>query len=82
MERTPHCTIHKSLRGETGMIGILFHGPEIFDSGWARRIIAGVSRISDVRCVLAGTIGRLRLSTADYGASNFPELSPAGSSGT
>jgi hypothetical protein len=40
------------------MIGILFHGPEIFDSGWACRIIAGVSRISDVRCVLAGTMGR------------------------
>ncbi len=40
------------------MIGVLFHGPEIFDSGWARRIIAGVSSISDVRCVLAGTMGR------------------------
>jgi hypothetical protein len=40
------------------MIGILFHGPEIFDSGWARRIIDGVSGISDVRCVLAGTMGR------------------------
>jgi len=40
------------------MIGILFHGPEIFDSGWARRIIAEVSSVSDVRCVLAGTMGR------------------------
>jgi hypothetical protein len=40
------------------MIGILFHGPEVFDRGWARRIIDVLSALDDVRCVLAGAMGR------------------------
>jgi hypothetical protein len=40
------------------MIGVLFHGPEVFDSGWAGRIIQGLSSVDTVRCVLAGTMGR------------------------
>ena len=40
------------------MIGLLFHGPEVFDSGWASRIIDAMKTIDTVRCVLAGTMGR------------------------
>ncbi|MBN1568867.1 MAG: DUF2117 domain-containing protein [Acidobacteria bacterium] len=40
------------------MIGVLFHGPEVFDSGWARIIIEVLERVDRVRCVLAGTMGR------------------------
>ena len=40
------------------MIGLLFHGPEVFDSGWASRIIDAIKTIDAVRCVLAGTMGR------------------------
>lgn len=40
------------------MIGLLFHGPEVFDSGWARRIIDAMKTVDVVRCVLAGTMGR------------------------
>ena len=40
------------------MIGILFHGPEVFDRGWARRIIRALEGVDHVRCVLAGTMGR------------------------
>jgi hypothetical protein len=40
------------------MIGILFHGPEVFDSGWARTIVDSLARIDRIRCLLAGTMGR------------------------
>ncbi|MBC2715175.1 MAG: DUF2117 domain-containing protein [Desulfobacteraceae bacterium] len=40
------------------MIGLLFHGPEVFDSGWARRIIEAIETTDEVCCVLAGTMGR------------------------
>jgi hypothetical protein len=40
------------------MIGILFHGPEIFDSGWAQKIVDTLAGIGSIRCVLAGTMGR------------------------
>lgn len=40
------------------MIGILFHGPEVFDSGWAHRIIEAFTPMAPLRCVLAGTMGR------------------------
>lgn len=40
------------------MIGLLFHGPEVFDSGWARRIIDVMKTVDTLRCVLAGTMGR------------------------
>jgi len=40
------------------MIGLLFHGPEVFDSGWARRIIEAMKTTDEVCCVLAGTMGR------------------------
>jgi hypothetical protein len=40
------------------MIGLLFHGPEVFDSGWADRIIDAMKTLDTVHCVLAGTMGR------------------------
>jgi hypothetical protein len=59
------------------MIGILFHGPEIFDSGWARRIIAEISRISEVRCVLAGTMGRTSVIDSGLQGIEFPASQPS-----
>ncbi|WDP85778.1 MAG: DUF2117 domain-containing protein [Desulfobacter sp.] len=40
------------------MIGLLFHGPEVFDSGWAQKVIRILEALDAVRCVLAGTMGR------------------------
>lgn len=40
------------------MTGLLFHGPEVFDSGWACRIIEAMKTVDAVKCVLAGTMGR------------------------
>jgi hypothetical protein len=40
------------------MIGILFHGAEVFDSGWAARILRSFSSMAPLHCVLAGTMGR------------------------
>ena len=40
------------------MIGLLFHGPEVFDSGWAQRVINALSPLDSLCCVLAGTMGR------------------------
>ena len=40
------------------MIGILFHGPEVFDSGWAQRIVEAFAPMAPLCCALAGTMGR------------------------
>ena len=40
------------------MIGILFHGPAVFDSGWAHRIVDAFAGMGRLRFVLAGTMGR------------------------
>ncbi len=40
------------------MIGLLFHGPEVFDSGWAQKVINAVRPLDTLCCVLAGTMGR------------------------
>lgn len=40
------------------MIGILFHGPEVFDSGWAKKIVQALGPAGPLHCVLAGTMGR------------------------
>ncbi len=40
------------------MIGILFHGPEVFDSGWAQKIVQALATTAPLRCFLAGTMGR------------------------
>lgn len=40
------------------MILLLFHGPEIFDSGWAARLIEALQPVGRIRRVLAGAMGR------------------------
>ncbi|MFH1006103.1 MAG: DUF2117 domain-containing protein [Candidatus Latescibacterota bacterium] len=59
------------------MIGILFHGPEVFDSGWARRIIEAMKGIDSVRCVLAGTMGRTAVMDSGLEGIEFPGTMPA-----
>lgn len=58
------------------MIGLLFHGPEIFDSGWAQRIIATVGKIDSVRCVLAGAMGRTAVIDSGLQGFEFWEKMP------
>lgn len=58
------------------MIGILFHGPEVFDTGWARRIIDAVGEVDTVRCVLAGTMGRTAVLDSGIGGIEFPGKMP------
>lgn len=59
------------------MIGILFHGPDVFDSGWARRIVDAFSPIGPLRLVLAGTMGRT--AAIDSGIQNveYPGVQPS-----
>lgn len=40
------------------MIGMLFHGPEVFDTGWAARLMAA---FPGARYMLAGTMSRTAL---------------------
>ncbi|HNW44567.1 MAG TPA: DUF2117 domain-containing protein [Elusimicrobiales bacterium] len=40
------------------MTGLLFHGPEVFDSGWAARLLRV---FPGARCMLAGTMSRTAL---------------------
>ena len=58
------------------MIGILFHGPEVFDSGWARRIIDAMKAIDSARCVLAGTMGRTAVIDSGLEGFEFPGKMP------
>lgn len=59
------------------MIGILFHGPEVFDSGWARSILAALSEMGPVRCVLAGTMGRTAALDSGLPGIECPGLQPS-----
>lgn len=58
------------------MIGILFHGPEVFDSGWAGRIIQAMKAIGSARCVLAGTMGRTAVMDSGLEGIEFPGKMP------
>jgi len=40
------------------MIAIPFHGPEVFDLGWAQKIVQVLAATAPLRCLLAGTMGR------------------------
>ncbi len=40
--------------GRNEVIGILFYGPEVFDSLWAKRIIKELKDIDEIKCILAG----------------------------
>lgn len=43
---------------ERRRIGVVVHGPEIIDSGWAKRIICLLERRGEVTSLLGGTMGR------------------------
>lgn len=59
------------------MIGVVFHGPEIFDSGWARTIIEALERADRIRCVLAGTMGRTAAIDSGLQDIEFPGTQPS-----
>ncbi len=58
------------------MIGVLFHGPEVFDKGWAARIIKIFSG-SDIRLMLAGTMARTALFDSGIEGVETPGLQPS-----
>lgn len=59
------------------MIGILFHGPEVFDSGWARKILDALAGIDSLRCLLAGTMGRTAAIDSGLGGIECPGKQPS-----
>lgn len=61
------------------MIGILFHGPEVFDSGWAGRVIGAMRALGPVRCALAGTMSRAALHDSGLKGVEAPGLGPSAS---
>jgi hypothetical protein len=58
------------------MIGLLFHGPEVFDSGWAPKIINAVKAVDSIHCVLAGTMGRTAVFDSGLDAIDFWDKMP------
>lgn len=59
------------------MTGVLFHGPEVFDSGWAGRIIKVFSGRSRARLMLAGTMSRTALFDSGIKGVETPGLQPS-----
>lgn len=59
------------------MTGLLFHGPEVFDSGWAKRLIASMRALGPLRCLLAGTMGRTALHDSALKGVECPGLGPS-----
>jgi len=59
------------------MIGILFHGPEVFDSGWGQTVIDTMKKRDDVRCVLAGTMGRTAVFDSGIDGIEFRDKMPS-----
>jgi len=56
------------------MIGVLFHGPEVFDGGWAARIMRAFPR---ARLMLAGTMSRTALHDSGLTGVETPGLQPS-----
>jgi hypothetical protein len=56
------------------MTGVLFHGPEVFDSGWAARIKRAFPR---ARFMLAGTMSRTALHDSGLKGIETPGLLPS-----
>lgn len=56
------------------MIGVLFHGPEVFDGGWAARLLRAFPR---ARYMLAGTMSRTALFDSGLGGVEAPCLQPS-----
>lgn len=59
------------------MTGILFHGPEIFDSGWAAILIKALGGRPRVRLMSAGTMSRAALLDSGLGGVETPGLQPS-----
>lgn len=59
------------------MIGILFHGPEVFDSGWGRAIIDTMKKRDNVLCILAGTMGRTAVFDSGIDGIEFSDKMPS-----
>jgi len=59
------------------MTGVLFHGPEVFDSGWAGRIIRAFSGRSRPRLMLAGAMSRTALLDSGIKGVETPGLQPS-----
>ncbi len=59
------------------MIGLLFHGPEVFDSGWARRILEALAGTDSIRCMLAGTMGRTAAVDSGLGGIEYRGMQPS-----
>jgi hypothetical protein len=59
------------------MIGILFHGPEVFDSGWAQKIVQVLAATAPLRCLLAGTMGRTAAIDSGLAGIEYPGIQPS-----
>ena len=59
------------------MIGLLFHGPEVFDQGWAEKIIKVFSGRERARLMLAGTMARTALIDSGIEGVETPGLQPS-----
>lgn len=58
------------------MIGLLFHGPEVFDSGWAARVIQTFDPLGERCCILAGTMGRTAVFDSGLSGIEFKDEMP------
>jgi len=58
-------------------IGIVFHGPEVFDTGWAARLLVALRGLGEVRALLAGTMGRAALHDSGLLGIGTPGLKPS-----
>jgi hypothetical protein len=59
------------------MTGVLFHGPEVFDSGWAGKLIKAAGKGRRLRLILAGTMSRTALHDSGLESVETPGLQPS-----
>lgn len=60
--------------GRAVRIGVVAHGPEIIDSGFAPKVLKYLERFGTVNAVLGGTMGRLAI--IDAGLESIIKISP------
>ena len=53
-----NCTKRSMLKDKPLLIGLVVHGPEIVDSGYAAKIIEILQNYGEVKARLGGTMGR------------------------
>ena len=59
------------------MTGVLFHGPEVFDSGWAGKLIKALGKGRRLRLMLAGAMSRTALHDSGLEGVETPGLQPS-----